>query len=77
MSLEGLDGALGGVATVDVWWHQVVDAVPVFLDDTLVFCDGFVVKHLGGDSMPQRFETSHDGVVGSDAVFVLSCVRSE
>ena len=60
MSLEGLDGTLNGVAAVDVWWHKMVGAVPVFLDDALVFYAGFVVKHLGGDGMPQRLDTLHD-----------------
>ena len=72
MSLERLNIALDGVAMVDVSWHKLVGAVPVILDDASVFCTGFVVKHLGGDGMSERFETSHDGVVGSNAVFVLA-----
>ena len=75
MGLEDLDGALGGVATVDVRWHKMVGAVPVFLDDASVFCAGFVVKHLGGDGMPQRLETSNDGGVSSNAVFVLASLE--
>ena len=53
----------------------MVGAVPVLLDDAAVFCAGFVVKHLGGDGMTQRFEKLHDGDVSSNAVFIIASLE--
>ena len=43
MGLEGLDGALGYVAAMHVWRHELVGAFPVVGDDATVFGAGFVV----------------------------------
>ena len=75
MSFEGLNGPFSGVTAVDVRRHKVVGAVPVLLNDTTVFRTGFVVQHLGGDGVPERFETVHDGVVGGDAVLVFTSLE--
>ena len=51
---------------------EEVLAGPVLLDDASVFGAGFVVEDLGGDGMPTHLEAVHDGIVGGNAVFVLT-----
>ena len=72
VGLERLDGTFGGVTAVDIGGDEEVLAGPVLLDDASVFGAGFVVEDLGGDGMPTHLEAVHDGIVGGDAVFVLT-----
>ena len=72
MGFDHLDGTFGGVAAVDIWRDKKVFAVPVFFDDVSVFGAGLIVEDLGSDGVFARLETVHDGVVGSNLVFVLA-----
>ena len=76
MHHECADGAICGIAAVDVKWDELASAVPAFLDDTIVLGAVFVVKHLERDHMVMRLETAHDQVVGLDVVIFLLGLES-
>ena len=46
MVLEISDCAFGGIVPVHMGGHQLVRCVTLFLDDSVVFCDGLVVQDL-------------------------------
>ena len=46
MGLEGLNGALGNIATIDVWREKLVTYFPCVFNGGLEFGTDFVVKDL-------------------------------
>jgi hypothetical protein len=46
VGLEGLNGALGGIATMDIWRDKLVTYFPRVLNCGLEFGADFVVKDL-------------------------------
>ena len=60
VGLEGLDGALRGVAAVDVRRDELELALPFFLNDALVLGAGLVVENLKVDAMATGLEALHD-----------------
>ena len=75
MRFEGADDALSSIATVDVGGDQLELGTPFFCDDTLILSAGFIVQDLQVHLMAQSLQTSHDCVVGFEAVAVF--VRRE
>jgi hypothetical protein len=70
--LESLDGAFGYVAAMHVGGDELVGAVPVFSDDSTVFSTGFVVQNLVVNGVCPCCKSSHEVVVGWDAVSVVA-----
>ena len=72
MCFEGLDGAFGYVASVHVGGDELVGAVPIFSDDSTVFCTGFVVQNLVVNCVGTCCEVTHELIVGWNAVSVVA-----
>ena len=64
MVLEISYGAFSSIATVHVWWYELVSYLPVFPDDMLVFGADLVIDNLEVELMALRSEAVHNGVVG-------------
>ena len=63
MGLESADGALCSVATVHVWWHQLVGGLPHLLNGALVLPACFVVQDLEVYFVAQCCNTTSDDIV--------------
>jgi hypothetical protein len=68
--LEGLNGTLGGIATMRVWRDKLVPNFPLVHNGGLEFGADFVVKDLEINLVTTVGEVAHDGDVGSQSVFV-------
>ena len=68
---EGAYGAFSGVALVHVWGYEVVSDIPVFLNDTILFSDDFVINNLEVELVDLQSEVVHNGVVGCNTILVL------
>ena len=69
---EGVDGALSGIALVDVGGDQLELGTPLFCDETLILSAGFIVQNLQVYLMAQSPQTSHDCVVGQARMTLVS-----
>ncbi len=65
-----MNGALGSIATMYVWRDKLVPNFPLVHNGGLEFGADFVVKDLEIDVVPTVGEAAHDGVLGSQSVFV-------
>jgi hypothetical protein len=72
MGLEGLNGLLGSIATMYIGRDELVSNLPLVHYDGLEFGTDFIVKDLEIDVVPTVGEMAHDGVVGSQSVFIGS-----
>ncbi len=70
MGLEGLNSALGSIAMMYVQRNELVPSLPLVLNGGLEFGADFIVKDSEIDIVPAVGEVAHDGVVGSQSVFV-------
>ena len=71
VDFEGLDGTLDGVAAMDAGRHELIGAVPVFVDGLVVLCAGLVVEKLVFHDMVALFELDYDASVGCNVVAVM------
>ena len=71
VGFEGMDGALGGVVTMHIKGHELLDASPVFGDDTAVLRAGLVVEDLVINDVAALLDPGHDAGVGSNAMAVV------
>ena len=46
MGLEGADGLLGNIASVDILGNWLVVTIPLFGYDMTIFNDGFIIENL-------------------------------
>jgi hypothetical protein len=70
VGLEGLNGALGDIATMYVWRGKLETNFPPVHNGGLEFGTVFVVKDLEIDIVNTVGEAAHDGVVSGQLVFV-------
>ncbi len=70
MGLEGLNGFLGSIATMYVRRVELVLNLPLVHNGGLEFGADFIVKDLEINIVPTVGKVAHDGVVGSQSVFV-------
>ena len=49
VGFEGLDGPFGGVMKVDVWGNELEPSLTIFLNNSFVLGDGFVVEDMKVD----------------------------
>ena len=71
MGSEGADGALGGIAAINIRGYELVGAVPVSSDDLAIFCTSIVVEDLVFNKVAMVLERGHDAGVGGDVVGVV------
>ena len=71
VGFEGTDGALGSIAAMDVGGNELVGAVPVFGDDSAIFCTGLIVEDLVFGDVAALLELGYDSDVGGDTVAVV------
>jgi hypothetical protein len=65
-----LNGFLGGIATIYVWRDKLVPNLPLVHNGDLEFGTDFIVEDLEINVGPRVGKAAHDGVVGSQSVFV-------
>ncbi len=70
MGLKGLNGLLGSIATMYVQRDELVLDLPLVHYGGLEFGADFIVKDLEINVVPTVGEAAHDGVVGSQLVFI-------
>jgi hypothetical protein len=70
MGLEGLNGLLGSIAMMYVRRDKLVPNLPLVHNSGLEFGADFIVKDLEINVVPTVGKAAHDGVVGSQLVFV-------
>ncbi len=70
MGLEGLNGTLGGIATIDIQRDKLVTNFPLVHNGGPKFGADLVVEDLEIDVVATVGEAAHDGVVGGQSVFV-------
>ncbi len=70
MGLEGLNGTLGSIAMMYVWRDELVPNLPLVYNGGLEFGADVVVKDLEINFVTKVGEVAHDGVIGSQSVFV-------
>ncbi len=70
MELEGLNGLLGSSAMMYVWRNKLVPNLPLIQNSGVEFGADFIVKDLEINIVPMAGEAVHDGVVGSQLVFI-------
>ncbi len=70
MGLEDFNGLLGSIATMYIRRNKLVPNLPLVHNGGLELGADFVVKDLEINVVPKVGEAAHDGVVGSQSVFV-------
>ena len=68
--LKILNGLLGSIATMYIWRDELVPNLPLIHNGGFEFGADFIVKVLQINVVPTIGEAVHDGVVGSQSVFV-------
>ena len=57
VGFEGSDGAFSGIVVMDVRGNELVCAVPVFSDDSAIFCTGIMDETLVFDDVAALLES--------------------
>ncbi len=70
MGLEGLNGSLSNIAAMYIGRDELVLDLPLVHYGSLEFSADFIVEDLEIDVVPTVGEVAHDGVVGSQLVFI-------
>jgi hypothetical protein len=70
VGFEGLNGLLGGIATMYVWRDKLIPDLRLVHYGGLEFGADFIVKDLEINIVPMVGKAAHDGVIGSQLVFV-------
>ena len=70
MGLEGADGLPGSIAAMEIWGHQLVVTIPLFIDDTMIFSSVFIIKNLEVNPVTTLLEVGYNIVVGGNAMAV-------
>ncbi len=65
-----MNGLLGSIATICIQRDKLVPDLPLVHYGGLEFGTDFIVKDLEIDVVPTVGEAAHDGVVGSQLVFI-------
>ena len=72
MRLEGVDGAFGGVTTIDIRGNDLELCPPLLLNVEFVDCAAFVVKDLEVNTMAVLCEAGRDLNYGGKSVAVVA-----
>ena len=72
MRLEGVDGAFGGVTTMDIRSNNLELFPPLLLNVEFVDCAAFVVKDLEVNTMAVLCEAGRDSICGGKSVAVVA-----
>ena len=72
MGFECPDRSLGCIASVDIWWDELVLGLPFFSNIVLVLTTGLIVQDLEVNLVASGLESLHDVVVGFYSVFVFA-----
>jgi hypothetical protein len=70
VGLESLNGSLGSIATTYNGRDKLVLDLPLVHYGGLELCADFIVKDLEINVVPMVGKAAHDGVVGSQSVFI-------